>query len=61
MHDLNTFGLLFESLVIRDLRVYAQRADATVSHYRDSSDLEVDAIVEAVDLSWLVVVAVSGH
>lgn len=55
MHDLNTFGLLFESLVIRDLRVYAQRADATVSHYRDSANLEVDAIVEAVDGRWLAI------
>lgn len=55
MRDLNTFGLLFESLVIRDLRVYAQRSDAIVSHFRDSSNLEVDAIVEAVNGRWLAV------
>ena len=45
LNDLNYFGLLFESLVIRDLRIYAQAAAASVVHYRDSNDLEVDAIV----------------
>lgn len=44
--DLNAFGLLFESLVIRDLRVYAQPLDGEVFHYRDQSGLEVDAIVD---------------
>lgn len=43
--DLELFGLLFESLVVRDLRVYAQAADADVYHYRDNTGLEVDAIV----------------
>jgi uncharacterized protein len=47
LKDLNTFGLLFESLVVRDLRVYAQPLDAGVFHYRDQSGLEVDAIVDA--------------
>jgi predicted AAA+ superfamily ATPase len=50
--DLNLFGLLFESLVIRDLRVYAQAGDDTVSHYRDSTGLEVDVIVETGDGRW---------
>ncbi|MFA4929009.1 MAG: DUF4143 domain-containing protein [Patulibacter sp.] len=50
--DLRTFGLLFESLVIRDLRVYAQALDADLWHYRDESDLEVDAIVTAHDGAW---------
>jgi len=50
--DLNLFGFLFESLVIRDLRIYAQAADATVLHYRDNTGLEVDAIVEAADGRW---------
>lgn len=50
--DLNLLGLLFESLVIRDLRVYAQAADARVYHYRDNTDLEVDAVVEAADGRW---------
>jgi predicted AAA+ superfamily ATPase len=51
--DLRTFGLLFESLVVRDLRIYAQANDATVAHYRDNSDLEVDAIVSAADGRWI--------
>ncbi len=44
--DLNSFGLLFESLVVRDLRVYAQALDGAVYHYRDQTGLEVDAIVD---------------
>lgn len=48
--DLNTFGFLFESLVVRDLRVFAGALDGEVSHYRDSEDLEVDIIVSAGDL-----------
>jgi predicted AAA+ superfamily ATPase len=50
--DLNSFGLLFESLVVRDLRVYAQAHDAEVFHYRDDTGLEVDAVVESMDGSW---------
>ncbi len=53
LQDLNLFGFMFESLVVRDLRVYAQAVDARVSHYRDSGGLEVDAIVEAGDGRWL--------
>ena len=45
MQDLNFAGLLFESMVVRDLRIYAQAIYGEVAHYRDSSDLEVDAIV----------------
>jgi predicted AAA+ superfamily ATPase len=52
LRDLRLFGHVFESLVVRDLRVYAQAADARVSHYRDSGDLEVDAIVEGLDGRW---------
>lgn len=52
LRDLNLFGFLFESLVIRDLRVYAQSADAEVLQYRDSSGLEVDAIVQAANGDW---------
>lgn len=50
--DLNALGLLVESLVVRDLRVYAQASDATVLHYRDNTGLEVDAIVEVSDGRW---------
>jgi len=50
--DLNYFGFLFESLVIRDLRIYAEVHDGKVFHYRDSRNLEVDAIVEYPDTTW---------
>jgi predicted AAA+ superfamily ATPase len=53
--DLNTFGLFFESLVVRDLRVYAHAVGGSVFHYRDSSNLEVDAIVELRDGRWAAV------
>ncbi len=53
LDDLELLGFLFESLVVRDLRVYAQFADAHVSHYRDDDGLEVDAIVEAGDGRWM--------
>ena len=43
--DLNTFGLLFESFVARDLRVYSQPLEGRLLHYRDSAGTEVDAIV----------------
>jgi uncharacterized protein len=51
MRDLNFMGLLFESMTIRDLRIYAQAIDGEVMHYQDSSDLEVDAIVQTGN-SW---------
>jgi predicted AAA+ superfamily ATPase len=53
LRDLSLFGFLFESLVIRDLRVYAQAVDARVLQYRDSGGLEVDAIVETGDGRWM--------
>ncbi|NLB65105.1 MAG: ATP-binding protein [Lentisphaerae bacterium] len=46
LKDLEYFGFVFESLAIRDLRIYAQQLGGEVRHYRDSSGLEVDAIVE---------------
>jgi predicted AAA+ superfamily ATPase len=52
MGDLNTFGLFFESMVVRDLRIYSQPLDARVEHYRDSNDLEVDAIINCEDGRW---------
>lgn len=52
LQDLETLGLLFESLVIRDLRIYSQASGGRVSHYRDSSGLEVDAIVSLTDGRW---------
>lgn len=61
LSDLSLFGLLFESLVIRDLRVYSQAADARVLQYRDSGGLEVDAIVEAGDGRWMAFEVKLGH
>jgi predicted AAA+ superfamily ATPase len=52
LKDLKLLGFLYESLVIRDLRVYAQAADAQVLQYRDNTGLEVDAIVETADGRW---------
>lgn len=52
LNDLKFVVFLFESLVIHDLRVYAQANDATVYHYRDSSGLEVDAIVQKQNGDW---------
>jgi len=45
INDLETFGLMFETLCMRDLRVYADSLDGTVYHYRDKSDLECDAVI----------------
>jgi Predicted ATPase (AAA+ superfamily) len=50
--DFNTLGLLFESLCIRDLRVYAQSIDGDLFHYRDSNGLEADAIIHLRDGKW---------
>lgn len=50
--DLNYFGLLFESLAVRDCRVYAVPLDAAVHHYRDSDGLEVDIIIQTRDGGW---------
>lgn len=45
INDLNTFGLIFETLCVRDLRVYADALGGTVYHYRDKSNLECDAVI----------------
>ena len=45
INDLNTFGLVFENLCIRDLRVYAESINGDVYHYRDATDLECDAVI----------------
>ena len=52
LFDLKTFGFLFESLVIRDLRVYSQALRGYLSHYHDSSGLEADAIVHLPNGHW---------
>lgn len=45
LKDLKTLGFLFETLCIRDLRVYAESIDGNVYHYRDKTDTECDAVV----------------
>lgn len=45
IYDLNTMGLLFETMCIRDLRIYADALDGQIYHYRDKSGLECDAVI----------------
>lgn len=51
--DLSYFGFLFESMVVRDLRVYADANDADVYFYKDNTGLEIDAVVETASGSWI--------
>ena len=44
-NDLNSFGLFFEDLAVRDLRVFAEALDGKLYHYRDSSGLECDTVL----------------
>ena len=52
LNDLEALGLLFENLVVRDLRIYSQRASARLSQYRDSNNLEADVIIESFGGKW---------
>lgn len=52
LKDFETFGLLFEALCVRDLRIYAQVNDGDVFHYRDKSGLEADMVVALRDGRW---------
>lgn len=45
LNDLHTFGLLFETLCMRDLRIYADSLNGNVYHYRDKDNLECDAVI----------------
>lgn len=49
IQDLNTFGFFFETLCIRDLRIYAESMGKYISHFRDSNGLECDAVVHSQD------------
>lgn len=53
--DITTFGLLFESLVVHDLRVYADTIGARVYKYRDSKKREADAVVQFNDGTWALI------
>lgn len=50
--DITTFGLMFESLVIRDLRIYCDVINAKLYKYRDSKGREADAVIQFEDGSW---------
>lgn len=50
--DPATLGFLFESLVVRDLRIYAQANDAGVWHYRENTGAEADAVIQTADGRW---------
>jgi predicted AAA+ superfamily ATPase len=52
LQDANTLGLLFESFVFQQLRVFADITDANVYHFRSKTGLEVDAIVERANGAW---------
>jgi len=52
LKDFNTLGYLFESLCVRDMRIYAASNEAAVSHYRDKTGLEADIIIEKYDGAW---------
>lgn len=52
VREVDTLGVLFESLVVRDLRIYAQAMDADVFHYHDNTGLEADAVVQCRDGRW---------
>jgi predicted AAA+ superfamily ATPase len=45
MNDLKTFGFLFETMAVRDLRVYAESLGGEVRHYHDKTGLECDAVI----------------
>lgn len=52
INDLNTFGFLFEALVERDLKIYADSFNAKCYHYQDYNDNEIDSIIELEDGRW---------
>jgi predicted AAA+ superfamily ATPase len=61
LNDFNTFGLLFESLGVRDLRVYVQSLHGDVFHYHDKNGLEADAIIHLHDGRWAAVEVKMGQ
>ncbi|HBP37228.1 MAG TPA: AAA family ATPase [Clostridiales bacterium] len=52
MNDFKTFGLFFESLVVRDLRIYAESIDGEVFRYKDKNGLEIDTVIQLSDGRW---------
>lgn len=52
INDFKTFGFIFKSMVIRDLKIYAEVNGASLYHYRDKNDFEVDAIIHFNNGKW---------
>jgi hypothetical protein len=52
LNDFETFGLFFEALAIRDLRIYAEYNSGEVFRYKDKNELEIDAIIQLIDGRW---------
>lgn len=52
MNDLEGFGLFFEDMAVRDLRVYSSVINGEVRHYRDNTGLECDAVIHLEDGRW---------
>lgn len=52
LHDLESFGLFFEDMAVRDLKIYAGTLGGEIRHYRDGTGLECDAVVHLEDGRW---------
>ena len=52
LRDLESFGLFFEDMAVRDLKIYASTLGGEVRHYRDGTGLECDAVVHLEDGRW---------
>ena len=52
LRDLESFGLFFEDMAVRDLRIYAGVYGGEVMHYRDNAGLECDAVIHMANGSW---------
>ncbi|MBG9986221.1 ATP-binding protein [Facklamia sp. DSM 111018] len=61
INDLETMGLLFESLVVRDLRIYTETLGGRVFHYRDHSGQEADAILHFKNGQWAAIEVKLGN
>ena len=55
MRDLNSFGMFFEDMAVRDLKIYSAALDGKIMHYRDSRGLECDAVIHLNDGRWALV------
>ncbi len=55
LDDFESFGFVFETMVVRDLKAYAMALNADVYHYRDSSGLECDAVIHCKNGSYALI------